>query len=289
MFPNPAQENLAVPYYPTLFEFTALVATVLLVCGFGIIIFRKWTQRGLTPPLWLAAATWVAALGVHVLVVGYLWGKAGQGDEPQELTVLLYSKPDASRELTILLYGLALWIPTVVYYSHVLLNSMATRSVEHLSWLGIPAGEFESYREARRLAAMGDIEGAVSVYQTYEEGRPRALLAAANLLELDGQFPRSAEILQKVISESGQETRYWAEASFRIAKLYEYHLGRQSQALALYNQIVERARNSEHGRLAASKIANLQTAGYEPTAGSDADEAEEHEAETDQAEPDSEA
>lgn len=278
-------------YGLTMGEFAILTATDVLVCGAGYVTFRWWTGRGHTPPVWLVSCLMVASLFVFVGVTRHLWinadpvplygeqwarelGIAAQSDTLPGSESLAKTGSSAlsetprgpSRLMTVLIFCLAFWTVPVAYFSNVFVQSVATRVVERraLIEMEIPDSdaypEVEGFYEAKELALLGNVEGAVHTH-SHSRKRIRGCFAAARLLEADGRYPEAAELLRELVRQTQQEERPWAEASYRLANLYQKHLERRSEAVDFYNKIVLRMPETEYGRMASKALRHLNPGG----------------------------
>jgi tetratricopeptide (TPR) repeat protein len=222
-------------------ELFVLIGVALALAGSGYALFRIWYQRDRIPPLWVIFLAAVVALGVYLAVGIPFWVRA-----------------DAYRKLTVMLYGLIIWAIPGGYFSYSFLSALAARSVRRLTWLDTELPGVDEFLRAKELASEGDIDGAVQMYKNYPQKRSHALFAAAHLLEMNGRYREAADMFQKCAEASGEHLRPWSEAIFRWAKLCEVNLDRLEKSVELYQLVVDRAPESELGRLASTKLLRLR-------------------------------
>ncbi len=229
-------------YILKLSELLVLTGVAIAIAVAGYAVFRVWYQRDKVPPLWLIVNAGILALALYLIAAIPIWVRA-----------------DAYRKLTVVLYSLVIGVIPGAYFSYSFLSAMALRSVRRITWLDTSLPGVDEFLQARELAAQGDIDGAVAMYENYPEKQGHALFAAAHLLEMNGRFQEAAEMFQKCAEISGEQLRPWSEALFRWARLCEVNLDRIDKSIELYEQLVERAPSTELGRLASTKLVRLRT------------------------------
>lgn len=249
-------------YSPWIGEFFLLTVTDVVIIGAGVLVFRRWKERGDTVPVWVSLAMSIFALAAYLAVMRYLWLNSEQ--DPEQGRALMFFQ---GRLLMVLLFCLAFWIPPALYYRGVFLESASSRMVNGLTWWSVKLPleseypDSEEFEEARELAAVGDIDGAVEKYKSYTKKKSLALFAAVNLLEAHGRYEEAVEVSQQVVDISADSVNWsadvesWAEATFRIGVMYERNLNMEKEAIDLFRKIVVRAPESDRGRMA---LANLQ-------------------------------
>ncbi|MGI6459981.1 MAG: tetratricopeptide repeat protein [Candidatus Hydrogenedentales bacterium] len=216
------------------------VAVAIAVAGYAF--FRGWYQRDQIPPLWAIVIAGILALALYLIGATPIWVRA-----------------DAYRKLTVVLYSLVIGVIPGAYFSYAFLSAMALRSVRRITWLDTSLPGVDEFLQARELAAQGDIDGAVAMYENYPEKQGDALFAAAHLLEMNGRFQEAAEMFEKCAEVSGEQLRPWSEALFRWARLCEVNLNRPDQSIELYERLLQRAPSTELGRLASTKLVRLRS------------------------------
>lgn len=222
-------------------EFLILIGVAAVLAGAGWVLFRTWYERDKIPPLSVIFLAAIVALAVYLAVGIPMWVRA-----------------DAYRKLTVMLYGLVIWGIPGGYFSYSFLSALAARSVRRITWLDTDLPGIDDFLQAKELAAQGDIDGAVQMYKNYPEKKSHALFAAAHLLEMNGRYREAADMFQKCAEVSGEHLRPWSEAIFRWAKLCEVNLDRLEKSVELYQLVVDRAPQSELGRLASTKLVRLR-------------------------------
>lgn len=246
--------------------------TDLIVCGAGMLIFWNWTRENKTPPLWAVVSIAALAMLAYVGVVRYLWVETSEtvvwGSERTPPSAENIPQPRIEEEysysrdlVVVLMFAIGFWTIPVAYYSHVFLTCLGARTVDRLTWLGVSTGGSDEFAEARELAVLGDIEGAVDKYRSYNRRRPYALFAASLLLEADGQYERAAKNLQEAIAECNHDPALWPKATFRLAKIYEKNIEDIAAATALLQSIVSEIPDSDHGEMARTALAKLRPGG----------------------------
>lgn len=222
-------------------EFLILIGVAAVLAGAGWALFRNWYERDKIPPLSVIFLAAIVALAVYLAVGIPVWARA-----------------DAYRKLTVMLYGLVIWAIPGGYFSYSFLSALAARSVRRITWLDTNLPGIDDFLQAKELAARGDIDGAVQMYKNCPEKKSHALFAAAHLLEMNGRYREAADMFQKCAEVSGEHLRPWSEAIFRWAKLCEVNLDRIEKSVELYQLVVDRAPQSELGRLASTKLVRLR-------------------------------
>ncbi len=117
--------------------------------------------------------------------------------------------------------------------------------------------------QARRLVKRGEVDAAVDLYQQCQRERPsdpKPSLEAATALELDGQYQRAVDELQRAARAFSGDSGIWCELALRMAGVYSNHLGRPDAALDVLAEIKNRAPSQKLEQLAAERIAALKSA-----------------------------
>lgn len=86
---------------------------------------------------------------------------------------------------------------------------------------------------------------------------PRGLFEAAQLLEHNNYYDESAEMYREIIQLFHKDQAVWAEANFRLASLHENALFNRGGAVDILKRIVSRAPDTEYGRLAKTRLAEM--------------------------------
>lgn len=263
--------------HPSVLEIIlSLAVTDLMVVGTGMLIFWNWTREKHMPPVWVVVVVALAASLFYFGVTRYLWIQSSEAvisssfvDKQQSSLGALEASNrsinddfnEARPVVILLMFSVGFWTIPVAYYSYVFLSSFATQNVDRLTWLGVATPYAEEFPEARELAVMGDVEGAVGRYRSYYRRKNHAVFAAAQLLEADGQYERAAETFRDVVDLSAEDTLMWSKAMYRLAKLSEKHSDDTQGTLALLQEITARVPDSEHGQLASSLMKRLRPSG----------------------------
>ncbi|MDP7638656.1 MAG: hypothetical protein QGG73_02925 [Candidatus Hydrogenedentes bacterium] len=236
----------------TILEATIVLIVVdLVLIGAGILVFKKWIDDGESPPTFFVLGAWTVAFILYGAVTRFLFLHG-------------YNNHDT---LPILLYCVLFWSAPVVYYGQVLLTALSTRRGASYSWLSVDLPKDDSFpmlgefSEAQALAAQGNIDQAIEVYTSYMAERPRAIMAAAALLESHSRYEEAARHLHELLDQGVENTSDWARATLQLANLSETHLGKDDDAITLYNQVILRVPDSVEEQLATSNLARLRPDG----------------------------
>lgn len=254
-------------------EIVLPVLTSVALCGVGMLVFSWWGKREEAPPLWFVAVVWVGALFLYLAMTRYLWVRADEAverflpfAEPGGVEQRLTGARDAmgTPGVPVLMYCFLLWLLPVFYYTRRFKLAFEAQSVEPRTWtsMEIPDGhtypDSQGMMEAKNLAMLGDIDGAVEKYKGTVTKRVLALFSAASLLEGDGRNQEAAELYQEIANQSLGDLASWAKAMFRLAKLTENALHDQAEAASLLGQIVVRAPDTEFGQMASAHLTRLR-------------------------------
>ena len=120
-----------------------------------------------------------------------------------------------------------------------------------------------SMEQARRLVKRGEVDAAVDLYQQCQRewpSDPKPSMEAATALELDGQYQRALDELQRTARAFSGDSGVWCELALRMAGVYSNHLGRPDAALDVLAEIKNRAPSQKLEQLAAERIASLNSA-----------------------------
>jgi tetratricopeptide (TPR) repeat protein len=88
---------------------------------------------------------------------------------------------------------------------------------------------------------------------------PRALFEAAQVLEQHNYYDESAEMYREIIQLFHKDSAVWAEANFRLASLHENALFNRLGAIDILKRIVNRAPETEYGRLAKTRLSEMDS------------------------------
>lgn len=89
---------------------------------------------------------------------------------------------------------------------------------------------------------------------------PRPLFEAAQLLEGNEYYDEAAEMYREIIQIFHRSEGIWAESNFRLASLHENALFNRKGAQEIFKRVVERAPESEYGKLAAARLEEVPKA-----------------------------
>lgn len=249
MSPIPLESNLE--SFTVVEAWIVLLLADLVLCGAGVLAFWRWANNRETPPTYFVLAVWLLAFIVYGALTRYL----------------LLSRYDDHDFLPILLSCVVFWSIPVIYYGQVLLTALSSHRGESFSWLSVELPKDEAlpvvgeFSEARTLAAQGDIDQAIEVYTSYMAERPRAIMAAAALLESHSRYEEAARHIRDLLEQGVENTSDWARATLQLANLQESHLGNDNEAITLLNQIILRVPDLVEGQLASLSLARLRPDG----------------------------
>ncbi len=227
-------------YYPRFWELAVLLIDVAGLLAIGHLIKRKWSGSGDPVPFPVALMLWFAMFVIYLLAAG-----------------TFYNTATDTHKFTILMWCLILWIAPVWYYSVIVLNSLAIRSVDRIGPFSARIEDPSEFAAARKLALRGDIDGAVSMYRSYTEKQSHALFEAARLLKSEDRFIEAALMFEEIAERFAPITRVWAEAAYQLARLQENNLDEPRAAIVLLRQVIERASEVHFCELAASDLRRL--------------------------------
>lgn len=232
-------------YYPTFGEFMALAVLSVLLCAAGG-LFLAWLRekRGETPLLWQTVAV---ACVTAVIYIGTTW--------------YLIEHVFWMRKLTVVAYALAFWTIPLAFYTRLVMNALATTTVDKLSWLDVHVGDTSEFTMARELAEKGDIDGAVRVYRNYTKNKLGALNEAAHLLYINNRTEEAIAIYRDIVDRFPDNRPAVTGALFRQAQILEKDLGRFDEAEALYRRIYHQSPESEQGKQSADALRRVQGEG----------------------------
>lgn len=135
---------------------------------------------------------------------------------------------------------------------------------------GTPAGtkdEDDSHAEmfelnqARRLSSRGEFVAAVPFMKSYIEKNPedsRAFFELISLYEKQGRNDEAVLWLQKVIARFSENDIVWGNAMLRLAGLREHVDGDLESAIALLEDVADRLKYANHGKVARLHLRDLQ-------------------------------
>jgi tetratricopeptide (TPR) repeat protein len=153
---------------------------------------------------------------------------------------------------------MTLYLPPLIRVSLHLRHALAESGVTLLyGWTQRGPVQRAKFGRAEYWMASKDFNGAVREYMRYfhaDQGDPRPLLEAAHLLERQGNFQQSADMLREVIRYFQDDTVLWARTAFQLARMLEQQLNDPKAAYKLYAQIVKQAPKTEAAQLAAARI-----------------------------------
>lgn len=226
-------------FYPTFGEFMALAVLSVLLCAAGG-LFLAWTREkgsDQPSPLWLTVA--VAAV-TAVIYISTTW--------------YLIEHVFWKRKLTMIAYAMAFWTIPLAFYTRLVMNALATTTVEKLSWLDAHVGDTSEFTMARELAEKGDIDGAVRVYRNYTKNKLGALNEAAHLLYVHHRVEDALNLYKDIAERFADNRPAVTNALFRQAQILEKDLGRMDEAQALYRRVYTQSPDSEQGRKSAEAL-----------------------------------
>lgn len=242
-------------YYPKLWEFVDLLAIVLTMCAGGYLLKLRWARDGETVPTPVALLMWMGAFILYFLI-----------------TLTFFNTTPDERKLTILMWCLLFWTVPVGYFSYMVVDSLAARSIDRISPFSPRIEAPSEYADARKLALRGDIDGAVRLYRNYHNAQPAAFFEAARLMKSAQRYEQATLLLEELRTRFQDDAGAWAEATYLLAKLHDQHLENRSEAIALLRQLLDRAPESRHGQLAVTEVARLVA--LEPEVPDDLEDAE---------------
>ena len=229
-------------YYPTFREFMVLAVLAVLLCAAGGLVLAWRRDKGLHgTPLWLTVA--VAAV-IAVIYISAAW--------------YLIEQTFLQRRLTVIVYSMAFWTIPLAFYTRLIMNALATTTVDKLSWLDIHIGNTSEFTMAHELAEKGDIDGAVRVYRNYTKNKLGALNEAAHLYYMHGRLEEALGVYKDIAERFADNRPAVTDALFRQALILEKSLGRFDEAQALYRRVYNQSPESEQGKQSADAIRRVQ-------------------------------
>jgi len=254
--------TLRKPYVP-LIEHREIPAQVAwwyvaqIMIGLAILFAVKWAVnyyfKG-EPPVSLSVILTLLAVGsvvwffaVFMQLLSAIWGPVTQPMAP------------------ILTFAVCFW-PIRAYLSMVSAG-LAKRSA-HFVYLEpeqAPAFDDSQYVPPNVFKVTEDINDRVREYRSIfasQPSFPRPLFEAAQLLETHDYFDEAAEVYREIIQIFYREAHVWAEANFRLASLHENHLFNSQGAVDILKRIIDRAPETEYGKLARARLEEHSAGGH---------------------------
>ena len=229
------------PELPSFSEFVALVVCVTVIIGVGHLIKRHWVGQNDSVPIPVAMMLWLGAFVAYMAVVGWF-----------------YFNSAPAHRITILLWCLVFWVPMAFYYTWTFATSLALRTIERIDPFSSKIEDPSEFAEARKLAIMGDIVGAVNMYRSYTENQAQALFEAARLLKAENLHLDAALMFEEIAERFEKNMDVWAEATYQLAKLQELNLGEPEAAMEQLKRVLGHAPATRYGQLAGADLARLQ-------------------------------
>lgn len=229
-------------YYPTGWEFLILLIDVVLLIAVGHAFKKSWLRSNDSLPVWAAVLLWLGMFVLYLLLAATFYNATA----------------DPIHRVTILAWCFVFWIIPVAYYTHMLVNALAVRSVDRVGPFSARIEDPSEFAAARKLALRGDIDGAVSMYRTYSDNQANALFEAARLLKSEDRFLEAALLFEEIADRFDGINRIWAEATYQLAKLKEVNLREPRSAMGLYRSIMERAPETRFYQLAGNDLSRLR-------------------------------
>lgn len=227
-------------YYPKLWELFLLVLNVFLLIWAGNLVKRRWTRSEDAMPVPLALGLWAGMFVFYMLIAAAFYETA----------------PDRHK-LTILMWCLIFWLAPAIYYTYMVVQALAIRSVDRIGPFSAKIDDPSEFAAARKLALRGDIDGAVALYRNYKENHAGALFEAARLLKAEERHSEAAQLFEELMQRFENKERVWAEASYQLAKLKETNLSDPAGAVFLLRQVMRRTPESRFGQMAGADLARL--------------------------------
>ena len=227
-------------YYPKLWELFLLVLNVFLLIWAGNRIKRRWARSEDAMPVPLALGLWAGMFLFYILIAAAFYETA----------------PDRHK-LTILMWCLIFWWAPALYYTYMVVQALAVRSVERIGPFSAEIDDPSEFAAARKLALRGDIDGAVALYRGYKDNHTGALFEAARLLKSEKRYSEAEQLFEELMQRFESRERVWAEACYQLAKLKETCLQDAPGAVLLLRQVMRRTPESRFGQLAGADLARL--------------------------------
>jgi tetratricopeptide (TPR) repeat protein len=169
----------------------------------------------------------------------------------------------------ILTFAVCFW--PMQAYAMLLIGSFGKRTTEFLYGHDTTSAVVEEEYALPKVFSMSEeVNTKVQEYRGIfgsDPSTPRPLFEAAQLLEHSEYFEEAAETYREVIQIFHKDDGLWSEASFRLASLHENSLFNRQGAIEIFKRIVDRAPDSEYGRLAAARLADEGIGGTTSDAG----------------------
>lgn len=228
-------------YYPRIEEFISLSCFVIALVLIGKVIKSILLQNRELSKFTLMVVVWLFVIFSYALFSGYL-----------------YIKAEPSQRLITLGWALLFWFIPMFYYSFFFVNVVSSRIVEQISPIGDKVEDPSPFANARKLALMGDIDGAIALYRSYKDNQVEALFEVFRLLKSKERYEEAFQTLQEIIDQYGDRTDAWIEAKYYQAKIKSTIFKKYDEAVQLYKQILRKRTKSPFHRIASAEIARLQ-------------------------------
>jgi hypothetical protein len=270
----PIEEVSDIVYFPHFWEFAAMAVYALAIVWLGWLVRQRWNRQGESVPIPVAGLLWLAMFGLYCVMPFTFYATMAPPPPPVmdifDPSPLLNYTPQPDRRLTILYWCLLIWILPLSYYTSMLVNSLAVRSVDRIGPFSAHIDEPSEFAAARKLALRGDIDGAVAMYRSYTDDPANALFEAARLLRSVDRFAEAAALFQEIATRFYGKARVWAEAVYQVAKLQEAHLNAPDAAMANYRALLDRAPETRFGEMAMTDLSRMQVFQQDLSADEDA-------------------
>lgn len=232
------------PVFPSFLEFVALVVSVTVIIGVGYLIKKHWLKRNDSVPIPVAMVLWLGSFAAYAFVVYRFYEH--------------YKVTDPGNVITIMLWCLVFWVPMAFYYTWTFATSLALRTIDRIDPFSAKIEDPSEFAEARKLAIMGDIAGAVSTYRDYTENQAQALFEAARLLKAENQHLEAVLMFEEIAERFESNMDIWAESTYQLAKIQEISLGEPEAAMENLTHVVSHAPATRYGQLAGAELARLK-------------------------------
>ena len=165
--------------------------------------------------------------------------------------------PEARPMAPILTFGVCFW--PIRGYLTMLSNGFARRGAYFVYGDPEKAGVIGDgeYVPPQVFTMREDVNDRIKEYRAIfssNPSSPRPLFEAAQLLETNEYYDEAAEMYREIIQIFHRDEAIWAESNFRLANLHENALFNRKGAEEIFGRIVERAPESEYGKLAAARL-----------------------------------
>lgn len=228
-------------YYPRLEEFISLSCFVLFLLLVGKVIKYILLQKKELSKLPVILFVWIMIITLYVLFSGYL-----------------YLNAETSHRLIILGWSLLFWFIPMFYYSFFFVNVVSSQIVEQISPIGDKIEDPSPFANARKLALMGDIDGAIALYRSYKNNQVEALFEIFRLLKSKERHEEAFQTLQEIIDNHEDRTSAWIEAKYYQARIKSAIFKKYDEAIQLYKQILKKRPKTPFHTIANAEIARLQ-------------------------------